>query len=300
MADSLNLDEILAFAISIAREMIRDGQAKRFDTGAGEDEKANSVDVDKAVEDFLVAKIAEKYPEHKFIGEETYEGQEITDAPTWIVDPIDGTTNFIHGFPMVATSIGLAVGGEPVVGVVYNPFLDQLYSAAKGKGAFLNEKTRLPLMGKVKPLYSLDQALIAVEYGSSRKAPALPAKLNTFKNLTADKSDGGQMVHSLRSLGSAALNLCQVATGGVDLYWEIGCWPWDVCAGMSILAEAGGASYGGKADDTAFNGQPTAKIMAGRKYLFVRNIAAPVGQTTRDAQAHIAREFYQNATEWTP
>lgn len=75
------------------------------------------------------------------------------------MDPIDGTTNFVHGYPMCCTSIGLAVGGVPVVGVIYNPFLDMLYSAAKGKGAYLNRKTRLPATGKAKPLASLGQAL---------------------------------------------------------------------------------------------------------------------------------------------
>ncbi|KAL1412654.1 hypothetical protein Q8F55_000401 [Vanrija albida] len=307
MADKLDLDEILKFAISIARDagkLIREGQAKRFASDAAhEDQKQNSVDlvteVDKAVEDFLVGKITAAYPHHKFIGEETYAGQEITDEPTWIVDPIDGTTNFIHGFPMVATSIGLTVGGVPVVGVVYNPFLDQLYSAAKGRGAFLNETARLPLTGKAKPLNSLGEALIGVEYGSSRSTPALPNKIETFKNLTLDIKEGGQMAHSLRSLGSAALNVAYVASGGLDIYFEIGPWPWDVCAGMVLLAETGGASYGSKTS-TDRSGEPSAKIMASRQYLFVRNVEPREGQTTRETQAAIAKEFYDAAVVWDP
>lgn len=128
---------------------------------------------------------------------------------------------------MVACSIGMAIKGVPVLGVICNPFLDMLYTAAEGKGAYLNEKTKLPIANR--ELNSLGEALIAVEYGSSRRDPALQNKLSTFKSLTGDKQDGGKMVHSLRSVGSAALNICFVASGSLDMYWEIGCWPWDVC-----------------------------------------------------------------------
>ncbi|KAK1923256.1 hypothetical protein DB88DRAFT_494384 [Papiliotrema laurentii] len=305
MAQDLDLDSILAFTIKLARDagqMIRDGQAKRFETESGNDEKANSVDlvteVDKAVEAFIYKRITDAYPEHKFIGEETYKGEAITDEPTWIVDPIDGTTNFVHGFPSVACSIGLAVKGQPVVGVIYAPFLDQLFSAANGKGAYLNEKVRLPITGKPKPLQSLGQALIAIEYGSSREAPALPAKIKTFEKLAAHTNSGGKMVHSLRSMGSAALNICAVATGGLDLYWEIGCWPWDVCAGFCILKEAGGGIFGGKT--TELTGEPSAEIMASRKYLVIRGMPDKDGESGREAQIRFTKEFYEVAEEWDP
>ncbi|KAK4689250.1 myo-inositol-1(or 4)-monophosphatase, partial [Tremellales sp. Uapishka_1] len=311
----VNLDDTLSFAIGIAREagrMILEGQAKRFALDAAEEkEKVNSVDlvteVDKAVEAFIVQKIKEAYPTHQFIGEETFDGQKITNEPTWI----DGTTNFIHGFPMVCTSIGLAVKGVPVIGVIYNPFLDQLWydcllklphsadsqvrSAAKGQGAFLNKTRRLPLTGKPKPLASLGQALIGVEYGSSRSSPALPSKVKTFQTLASHTDEGGKMVHSLRSLGSAALNICMVASGGLDMYWEIGCWAWDVCAGICILTEAGGMSLGGK--DTALTGQVDGALLTGRKYLFVRSIARTETESVEEVQQRFAKEFYETTAD---
>ncbi|KAL0252599.1 hypothetical protein I308_101991 [Cryptococcus tetragattii IND107] len=302
----LDLDSISQFAIKLALDagqIIREGQEKRFASeSAQEDEKANSVDlvteVDKAVEKFIVERIREAYPSHKFIGEESYEGQQITDEPTWIGDPIDGTTNFVHGFPMVATSIGLAHKGVPVVGVIYNPFLDQLWSAAKGRGAYLNQKQKLPITGSSKPLASLGQALIGVEYGMSRSPPALPRKVATFEKLTAHTDVGGKMCHSLRSMGSAALNIVLVASGGLDMYWEVGCWPWDVCAGICILEESGGRCFGGKTAD--LSGEVDAKLMAGRKYLVIRGIRATNNETSLDQQQKFAKEFYDCVEDFDP
>lgn len=157
------------------------------------------------------------------------------------MDPIDGTTNFVHAYPYVSISLGLAVDLKPVVGVVYNPFTKTLYSAVKGKGAYRNLQETLPLAGEnVQGLESLDKAMLAVEWGSDRSGPDYAIKTRTFAKLCAAKEDGGAMVHSLRSLGSAALNLCAVAEGSIDMYWEGGCWAWDVCAGWVVLEEAGG------------------------------------------------------------
>lgn len=174
------------------------------------------------------------------MGEETYQpGDALTAAPTFICDPIDGTTNFVHRYPYVSISLGFAVNREPVVGVVYNPFTATLYSAIKGQGAFLNETTRLPL-SEPAPLEGLSSCLVAVEWGSDRSGNDFKVKSDMFKRLAATKEQGGGMVHGLRSFGSAALNLCGVASGGLDIYWEAGCWAWDVCAGWVILKEAGG------------------------------------------------------------
>ncbi|KAI9637081.1 uncharacterized protein MKK02DRAFT_34123 [Dioszegia hungarica] len=304
--NEVDLDAILAFAINLAQDagkMIRDGQAKRFASeAASEDAKLNSVDlvteVDKAVQEFIEKAISEAYPEHKFIGEETYAGEKITDAPTWIIDPIDGTTNFIHGFPMVCTSIGLAHKGVPVVGVIYNPFMDQLYSAAKGRGAYLNQTQKLPLTGKAKPLLSLGHALIGVEYGSNRLSPGLPSKVRTFQTLAADVKEGGKMAHSLRSLGSAAINIAVVASGGLDMYWEIGCWPWDVTAGICILHEAGGAVFGSKT--SSLSGDVDADLIAGRKYLLMRGMAPAEGETALQTQQRFAKEFYDTTEDLNP
>jgi myo-inositol-1(or 4)-monophosphatase len=207
----------------------------------------------------------------RFHGEETYDpAHPLTDAPTFIVDPIDGTVNFVHGFPCACVSLGFAVGRVPTVGVVYNPSTKSLYSAIRGKGAFLNRETRLPLRGDdVEPLSGLANALIAIEWGSDRSGQNWETKIRTFEKLGQSKENGGAMVRSMRSMGSAALNLCAVAEGTLDLYWEGGCWEWDVCAGWVILAEAGGIMVDG-------NPVGWETRLDGRKYMAVRG--APAGQ----------------------
>lgn len=180
------------------------------------------------------------------MGEETYKpGTLLTADPTFIVDPIDGTTNFVHAFPSVCISLGFTVNHEPVVGVVLNPFTNTLYSAIQGRGAFLNHNTPLPLKGSangraLEPLTSLSGALVAIEWGSDRAGNDFDVKVETFRKLAASKEQGGAMVHGLRSLGSAAMNLCAVADGSIDMYMEGGSWAWDFCAGMVIVKEAGG------------------------------------------------------------
>lgn len=161
--------------------------------------------------------LRKKYPSYCFMGEETYQpGDRLTSAPTFICDPIDGTTNFVHQYPYVSISLGFAVHREPVVGIVYNPFTQTLYSAIKGQGAYLNQTTRLPLRA-AGALESLNSCLVAVEWGSDRSGNDFKVKSETFKRLAATKEQGGGMVHGLRSFGSAALNLCGVASGGLDM-----------------------------------------------------------------------------------
>lgn len=200
------------------------------------------------------------HPSFLFVGEETYQAgvTKVTDAPTFIVDPIDGTTNFVHSFPNACISLGLAVGRAPAVGVVYNPFQDLLFTAIKGRGSFMQrnaslaagagqgEKIRLPLGGaNPPPLGDLSSALVAIEWGSQRDGPNFAVKMKTFEKVAAAKENGGALVGGLRSLGSAALNLCACAAGQLDMYWEGGCYAWDVAAGWCILAEAGGRMVSG-------------------------------------------------------
>lgn len=158
--------------------------------------------------------------------------------------------------------------------VIYNPFLEKLYSAQKGKGAWLNQTTRLPLSHpNAAPLASLGDAVIGVEWGSDRSKEVIEKKGRMYMRLAGDPKEveGGVMAHSLRSIGcavpclrtqerrstdelltlclcwtrsSAALHYAYVAAGQLDLYFEIGCWSWDVCAGIIIAREAGGKVYG--------------------------------------------------------
>jgi myo-inositol-1(or 4)-monophosphatase len=221
-------------------------------------------ETDKAVETMISTTLRQKFPSYEFMGEETYKpGDTLTSAPTFIVDPIDGTTNFIHTHSYVSVSLGFAVHRIPTVGVVYNPFSKTLYSAIKGQGAFMNETIPLPLRQPPEALRDLSNCLVGVEWGSDRSGPDYQVKTATFNKLCASKSEGGAMVHSLRSLGSAALNFCQVAAGTLDVYWEAGCWAWDVCAGWVILTEARGIVV------DANPGNWEARV-DGRRYLAVR------------------------------
>ena len=153
--------------------------------------------------------------------------------------------NFVHGHPYVSISLGFAYKLRPAVGVVYNPFYHHLYTAATGRGAYFEDfrgKHRLPFTSPAPPLGGLRQSLVLVEWGKEREGINWETVVDTFKNLTA--KDGG-MVHDLRTFGGAALNLCTVAAGSVDISWGGGWEAWDVCAGWAILLEAGGRMFNG-------------------------------------------------------
>ncbi|EIM83255.1 inositol monophosphatase [Stereum hirsutum FP-91666 SS1] len=311
------LKDILEWTIILARNagkiMLEGSQAIQIaaaseDTGINE--KKNSVDLvteyDVKVEELVKKEIREKYPSFKFVGEETAAAGNrppLTDEPTFCVDPIDGTTNFVHAFPFACISLGLIDEKRPVLGVIYNPFLDHLYTGIKGQGSYLTRPgvppAKLPLH-PARPLASLSQALLAIEWGSDRKASVLKPKADSFTRLAADTVanggvEGGKMAHSLRSIGSAALNFAMVAQGGLDLYWEIGCWEWDVCAGIVIAQEAGGFVTGSRW--SPHDGEVTEDILRGRKYLVVRGLAGGKGESALDAQKRIVKEFYETVDD---
>ncbi|KAH8802646.1 myo-inositol-1-monophosphatase [Xylogone sp. PMI_703] len=273
---NINFQEIHDLLIEIAHEAGRMITAARPSIDVAGTKK-NSADIvtetDQAVEKMVSTRLREAYPNFEFIGEETWKpGMKLTNAPTFIVDPIDGTTNFLHGFPHVCISLGFVLDKIPSVGVIYNPFLDELFTGIQGQGAFLKrpekEKVRLPIREQ-EALGDLSTTLIGAEWGTDRQGVNFDVKVQTFTKLAAAKQNGGSMVHSLRALGSAALNLCMVASGGLDAYWEGGCWAWDVAAGWCILNEAGGVMVGANPGEW----QPT---VDGRLFLAVR--PAPSGQ----------------------
>lgn len=234
-------------------------------------------ETDKAVEEMVSTSLRTLYPTFSFMGEETWKpGVKLGPEPTFVVDPIDGTTNFIHGFPHACVSLGLAVDGTATVGVIYNPFLDMLYTGIRGQGAYVTTRAggaslerKLPLAKAPRPVGPLASSLVAVEWPAAREGENFALKAETFRKLTAAPADGGSMVRSLRSMGSAALNLAAVAAGQLDAYWEGGCYAWDVCAGWCILVEAGGIMAGG-------NPGVWEPKLEERKYLAVRG--APEGQ----------------------
>ncbi|KAK2464767.1 hypothetical protein APHAL10511_003185 [Amanita phalloides] len=320
-----DLKSILDFSKDLARKagaLILQGSDAIASSQSGVGEKMNSVDLvteyDVKVEEFVKGEFKAKFPDFGFIGEESYSAgvrPALTDAPTFCVDPIDGTTNFIHGFPYCCISIGLIYKRRPILGVVYNPFLDHLYFGLKGGGSYLvrgrqsASPLRLPLSSSIRPLPSLHDALIAVEWGSHRSNKAIATKASSFSRLAGDADQGvagGKMAHSLRSLGSAALNFCLVAQGALDIYWEIGCWPWDVCAGIVIAEEAGGVVTGSR--DTFLEslknetfGDVTEAILTGRKYIVVRAVASNnPDEGPRGAHERIIKDFYETVEEIEP
>ena len=229
--------EYYNFALKIAAEGGKIAQAalKQKEKPVFE-EKTCSSDVvtktDLEVEKLLFDRIREVYPTHALIGEESVcDSCNLTAVPTWIIDPIDGTSNFVHGFPFVAVSIGLWVDKKPAVGVVYNVMLDKMYAAFRGGGATLNGE-KIHVSGQTE----LSKAFILCEWGSQRFVKwATSNRDNMFSLATAPNQ-----CHGIRSLGSSALNICMVASGCADAYYETGLHCWDMAAGVLIVEEAGG------------------------------------------------------------
>ncbi|PCH34177.1 inositol monophosphatase [Wolfiporia cocos MD-104 SS10] len=305
-----DLHSILEFTTTLARsagDLILEG-SQAIRSSGNVDEKKNSVDLvteyDVKVEELVKRELSSKYPTFKFIGEESYAAGSrppLTDEPTFCVDPIDGTTNFVHGFPHVCISLGLIYKKVPILGVIYNPFLEQLYTGVKGQGAYLTQGKRDPVklpLAKPRPLPSLSQALIGIEWGSDRSQDIVRAKGDSFKRLAGNPNEGvqgGRMAHSLRSLGSAALNFSMVAQGGMDIYWEIGCWPWDICAGSIIAQEAGCFVTG--SHSYPLNNEVTEEVLTGRKHFVIRAIGDTETEKGVDAQKRLIREFYETVED---
>lgn len=187
---------------------------------------------DQKVEKMLITSIKEKYPSHSFIGEESVAAGEksiLTDNPTWIIDPIDGTTNFVHGFPFVAVSIGFVVNKKMEFGIVYSCLEDKMYTGRKGKGAFCNGQKL-----HVSHQEDITKSLLVTELGSSRTPETVRIILSNIERLLC------LPIHGIRGVGTAALNMCLVAAGAADAYYEMGIHCWDVAGAGIIVTEAGG------------------------------------------------------------
>ncbi|CAK6983297.1 inositol monophosphatase 1 [Scomber scombrus] len=225
----------------VVREALRDDRKQTVMT------KSSSVDLvtqtDQKVEKLIIQSVKEKFPTHSFIGEESVSAGEpllLTDAPTWIIDPIDGTTNFVHTFPFIAVSIGFSVNKQMEFGVVYSCLEDKMYTARRGRGAFCNGE---PL--QVSHQEDINQSIIAAEFGSTRDAETVDKIFISLRRVLS------LPVHGIRGAGTAAINMCLVASGCVEAYYEIGIHVWDVAAGSLIVSEAGGVlldTDGGPAD----------------------------------------------------
>lgn len=186
-----------------------------------------------------------------------------TDTGFKIVDPLDGTVNYAHLCPMFCVSIAFSINGVPVIGVVNAPFFNQLFTSCRGKGAWLNESQKLPLLrNRPLPKNAPSGCVFSCEWGKDRRDIPdgnMTRKVESFMNMASERSGRGGlggMVHGVRSLGSATLDLAYTAMGSFDIWWEGGCWEWcdslllhvrivltsirDVAAGIALLHEAGG------------------------------------------------------------
>ena len=224
-------------------------------------------DADKRAEERIYEVLQEARPTWGFLGEEGGEIKGKDPQHRWIVDPLDGTTNFLHSLPQFSVSIGLERDGELVAGLVYNPITDEMYSAEKGQGAYLNDK-RLRVAARRK----LSDCIVIngmPHIGRGDHALFLREAATMMRK-----------VSGMRRFGSAALDLCMVAAGRVDGYWEDALSPWDIAAGVIIVREAGGVVRTTQGNDAVLD---TGSILAGND-LIVGQMLKVLGEA-RDAHA---------------
>jgi len=233
-------------AIQAGGNMIEYLEQKGTDAENGEStlgisSKSNDADFCTAIdiqnEDLVTKALSSTFPTHQIIGEEstgTDKPAPLTNEPTWIIDPIDGTTNFAAGCPLTCVSIGYCIKGEPVMGVVFSPKTEELYLAMNGKGAYRNGERISVNSCQSK---TLSNSVVCFEFGSSRAKEGVDKMMGAAKRL---------LMHgcrSTRSYGSGVLDLCYVASTRLDVVYtgmyEEGWKPWDYCAGMVIAEEAG-------------------------------------------------------------
>lgn len=249
----MNLSETTNTAVDIAREagiLLRDGfhQAKQIDA------KSSAIDLvtqyDTRAETLIVQRLRDAFPHDAILGEEG--GQQTTgdhlDARIWIVDPLDGTINFAHGFPVFAVSIALYDGDTPLAGVVYDPMRDECFYATRGHGAFLATARDAPQPLRVSQSDHLVRSLLATGFPYDRHDSAL--------NNIAQFSAFLKRAQGIRRAGAAALDVAYVAAGRLDGFWEFKLGSWDVAAAILLLLEAGGKAT--DIDGSPFHLQPTA------------------------------------------
>jgi myo-inositol-1(or 4)-monophosphatase len=183
-------------------------------------------EVDRRCEELIVSHLKGAFPDHSFLAEENaYEGGSA--SYKWIVDPLDGTTNYAHGFPWFCVSIALEHDGEVIIGVIYHCMMDELFTAVRGQGAYVNgERIR------VSDRAPLRRSLLATGFPYDRTRD----NENNFENFVNFQ----MAARAVRRAGAAALDLAYVAAGRLDGYWECKLKPWDVAAGSLLVAEAGG------------------------------------------------------------
>ncbi|KAL7532568.1 hypothetical protein ACHAXR_004711 [Thalassiosira sp. AJA248-18] len=206
--------------------------------------KMNDADFATAIdiknEDFISSEIMKNFPSHEIIGEESTGTGTVpplsTEVETWIIDPIDGTTNFASGLPLSCVSIGFCLRGQPYMGVVYAPMTNELYVAVRGRGAYRNGVRLLECTGE-KSTKTLANSVVCFEFGYARTEEGVDNMVNAVRRLLKHG------VRTTRTLGSGVLDICYVACGRMDVVYtgmaEEGWKPWDYCAGLVVAMEAG-------------------------------------------------------------
>jgi myo-inositol-1(or 4)-monophosphatase len=184
-------------------------------------------EADKQAELEIIKIIQRHFPKHQILAEESGEIGENDTTYLWAIDPLDGTTNYAHNYPICAVSIGLIIEGIPSLGVVYNPFRNELFRGAKGFGATCNRHSI-----RVSQTSQLNQSLLATGFAYDRR--------DTIDNNYAEFCHLTHLTQGVRRSGAASIDLIDVACGRLDGYWERGLKPWDMAAGIVILEEAGG------------------------------------------------------------
>lgn len=194
-------------------------------------------EVDQTAEKIIIDTIYKAYPGHNILGEESGKIENPKSNTTWIIDPLDGTTNFLHDFPHYCISIGVKVDNQVMHGVVYDPIRNEMFSASRGKGAQCNER-RI----RVSKTAHLDKALLGTGF-PFRDFAHLDQYMSLMKKLLPN-------CIGIRRAGAAALDLAYVAAGRLDGFWEFGLKPWDIAAGALLVHEAGGFVSDHKSGET--------------------------------------------------
>ncbi len=226
--------EFLETAVEIAREagavLLEIGE-RRLHRGEKTFELKGEFDLvteaDRASEKLIVERLQKTFPGHAILAEEGG-GNSGGGEYRWYVDPLDGTTNFAHAFPVFNVTLGLEKGGELIAGVVYDPTRDEMFSVARGAGAYLNGQ-RI----SVSPVGSIEESLVATGFPSRKRHENI--NVHFYYQLA-------MLSHGVRRAGAAAIDLAYVACGRLDAFWEFGLNPWDMAAGILLIEEAGGAA----------------------------------------------------------
>jgi myo-inositol-1(or 4)-monophosphatase len=255
----------LSVAIDAARKAghyILDSRAARSSLKIDRKENRNDyvTEVDRTSEWMIIGHISSVFPEHSFLAEESGYSEN-RDEYRWIIDPLDGTTNFLNGLPLWAVSIGLEHNGELIAGVVYAPELGDLYYTVKGGGAFLNGSQIY-----VREIEDFSEALLLTGFPFKAQTH-LDVYLQTFKVLFRQCS-------GMRRAGSASIDLSWVAAGKAAGFWEIGLGPWDIAAGTLLIREAGGFV-------TDIQGDPDEFMRTGNVVAGGRNVHAKILEATK-------------------